>query len=94
MPRVVLTHAVTIARARASKHSERVAAFAPWGTNVVNHFNTENSNNVAVSVDVFESGGDEEGNRLAPDRVGEAGARGARPAVNLHREQLIPRTRP
>jgi hypothetical protein len=48
MPRV--THAVTDRAHWASKHSERVAAFAPWGTNVVEHFNTENSNNVAVSV--------------------------------------------
>ena len=54
MPRVVITHAVTDRAHWASKHSERVAAFAPWGTNVVDHFNTENSNNVAVSVDVFD----------------------------------------
>ena len=45
MPRVVFTHAVTDRAHWASKHSERVAAFAPWGTNVVDHFNTENSNN-------------------------------------------------
>ena len=54
MPKVVFTHAVTDRAHWASKHSERVAAFAPWGTNVVDHFNTENSNNVAVSVDVFD----------------------------------------
>ena len=33
---------------------KRATAFAPWGTHVVDHFNTENSNNVPVSVDVFD----------------------------------------
>ena len=54
MARVVFTHAVRDRAHWASKHSERVAAFAPWGTNVVDHFNDENGNQVAVSVDVFD----------------------------------------
>jgi hypothetical protein len=54
MPRVVITHAVRDRAHWASKHSERVAAFAPWGTNVVDHFHDENGNQVAVSVDVFD----------------------------------------
>ena len=52
MPRVVITHAVKDRAHWASKHAERVAAFAPWGTNVIDHFNSDDTNHVAVSVDV------------------------------------------
>jgi hypothetical protein len=52
MPRVVFTHAVKDLAHWASKHSERVTAFAPWGTNVVDHFSADGSKNVALSVDV------------------------------------------
>jgi hypothetical protein len=52
MPRVIITHAVRDRAHWASKHSERVAAFAPWGTNVVDLFHNENGNQVAVSADV------------------------------------------
>ena len=54
MPRVVFTHAVRDRAHWASKHSERVAAFASWGTNVVDHFNADDTNQVAVSVDVHD----------------------------------------
>jgi hypothetical protein len=52
MPKVVITHKVKDLAHWASKHSERVAAFAPWGTHVVDHLSADGSNNVAVSVDV------------------------------------------
>lgn len=54
MPRVVFTHAVRDRAHWASKHPERVAAFASWGTNVVDHFKSDDSNHVAVSVDVHD----------------------------------------
>lgn len=54
MPRVVITHAVRDRGHWASKHSERVAAFAPWGTNVVDQFNSDDPKQVAVSVDVHD----------------------------------------
>ena len=57
MPRVVITHAVRDRALWASKHSERVAAFASWGTNVVDHFNSDDASHVAVSVDVHDLAG-------------------------------------
>ena len=57
MPKVVFTHAVKDRAHWASKHSERVAAFAAWGTNVVDHLSADGSNNVAVSVDVHDLAG-------------------------------------
>ena len=38
----------------ASQHSERVEAFAGWGSNVVDHLSADGSKNVAVSVDVHD----------------------------------------
>ena len=57
MPRVVFTHAVKDVALWASKHSERVAAFAAWGTNVVDHVSADGGNNVAVSADVHDIAG-------------------------------------
>jgi hypothetical protein len=54
MPNVVFTHAVTDRALWASKHSERVAAFAPWGSNVIDYLGADGGNNVAVSVDVHD----------------------------------------
>jgi hypothetical protein len=54
MPKIVVTHQVKDLAHWASKHSERVAAFAPWGTNVVDHLAADGSNNVAVSIDVHD----------------------------------------
>ena len=54
MPRVVITHAVKDRAHWASKHAERVAAFASWGTNVIDHFNSDDTSHVAVSVDVHD----------------------------------------
>jgi hypothetical protein len=57
MPKVVVTHAVADRALWASKHAERVAAFAAWGKNVVDHLSADGSNNVAVSVDVHDMAG-------------------------------------
>ena len=57
MPKVVFTHAVIDPTLWASKHAERVAAFASWGTNVVDHFNSDDASHVAVSVDVHDLAG-------------------------------------
>jgi hypothetical protein len=54
MPRIVVTHAVRDRAHWASKHSERVAAFAPWGSNVVEYLAADGSNNVAVLIDVHD----------------------------------------
>jgi hypothetical protein len=57
MPRVVFTHPVRDRADWASKHSERVAAFAPWGSNVIEYLAADGGNNVAVSVDVHDLAG-------------------------------------
>ncbi len=54
MPRVVFTHLVSDVTHWVSKHSERVEAFASWGSNVVDGVNADGSNNVSVSVDVHD----------------------------------------
>ena len=54
MPKVIFTVAVKDRAHWASKRSERVAAFAAWGSNVVDYFNADGTNNVAVSVDVHD----------------------------------------
>ena len=54
MPRVVFTHAVSDVPHWVSKHSERVEAFASWGSNVVDGVNADGSNTVSVSVDVHD----------------------------------------
>jgi hypothetical protein len=54
MPRVVFTHPVRDRAHWASKHSERVKAFASWGSNVIDYLSTDGSNEVAVRVDVHD----------------------------------------
>lgn len=54
MPRVVFAHSVKDRALWASKHSERVAAFAAWGSNVVDYLGADGSDNVAVGVDVHD----------------------------------------
>ena len=54
MPRVVFTHAVSDVDLWVSKHSERVQAFSPWGSNIVDHVNADGSKSVGVSVDVHD----------------------------------------
>jgi hypothetical protein len=54
MPKVVFTHPVSDRAHWASKHSERVEAFASWGSNVVDYLSADGSNNAAVSVDVHD----------------------------------------
>ena len=57
MPRVVFTHAVNDLDLWVSKHSERVQAFSPWGSNVVDHVDAAGSKSVGVSVDVHDMDG-------------------------------------
>ena len=57
MPKVVFAHAVKDRAHWASKHAERVVAFAAWGSNVVDCLSADGSNNVAVSVDVHDLAG-------------------------------------
>lgn len=54
MPRVVFTHPVKDLDHWLSKHSERVQAFAAWGSNVVDGVSMDGSNNVSVTVDVHD----------------------------------------
>ncbi|MCP3980394.1 MAG: hypothetical protein GY716_13915 [bacterium] len=54
MPRIIFTHPVRDPALWASKHAERVTAFAAWGSNVVDHLAADGSNNVAISVDVHD----------------------------------------
>ncbi len=54
MPRVVFTHPVSDVEHWASKHSERVEAFASWGSNVVDCLGADGSNNVSVCVEVHD----------------------------------------
>lgn len=57
MPTVVFTHRVSDRDLWASKHSERVAAFASWGSNVIDYLSTDGSNSVAVMADVHDMAG-------------------------------------
>jgi hypothetical protein len=54
MPTVVFTHRVSDRAHWASKHAERVKAFASWGSNVTDYLSADGSNKVAVSVDVHD----------------------------------------
>lgn len=54
MPTLFFTHAVKDPAFWASKHAERVEAFAAWGSNVVEYLSADGSNKVAVSVDVHD----------------------------------------
>jgi hypothetical protein len=57
MPTVVFTHPVRDRAHWASKHAERVKAFASWGSNVREYLSADGSNNVAVSVNVHDMAG-------------------------------------
>lgn len=57
MSRVIFTHRVRDHALWASKHSERVAAFAAWGSNVIDYLGADGGNDVAVSVDVHDLAG-------------------------------------
>lgn len=54
MPKFVFAHAVSDRDLWASKHSDRVAAFAAWGSNVVDYLDAGGGNQVCVSVDVHD----------------------------------------
>jgi hypothetical protein len=54
MPKVVFTHTVNDAAYWASKHSERVAMFASWGTNVVEYLSPDGGKAVAITIDVHD----------------------------------------
>ena len=53
MPKVIFTHAVSDPALWASKHSDRVQAFAAWGTDVVD-YQSADGKHCAVSVDVHD----------------------------------------
>lgn len=53
MPKVIFTHTVSDPALWASKHEDRVAAFAAWGTDVVDHQSADGKH-CAVSVDVHD----------------------------------------
>lgn len=89
MPRGVITHAVRDPSHWTSKHSGARGRVRVVGHPVVDHFNSDDTNHVAVNVDVHDLAAMREGDHLARDRGGEASSRGDRPAVDLHREQLI-----
>ncbi len=57
MPRVLFAHRVRDRALWASKHSERVAAFASWGSNVIDYLGADGGDDVAVSVDVHDMAG-------------------------------------
>ena len=54
MPKAVFTHAVNDPAFWASKHAERVAAFASWGKDVVDYVSPDGGKTVAVGVDVHD----------------------------------------
>ncbi len=54
MPTFVFTHGVKDVEHWVSKHSERVEAFASWGSNVVDGVSADGSNHVSVRVDVHD----------------------------------------
>lgn len=54
MPRVLFAHHVTDADHWVSKHSERVEAFASWGSNVVDYVAGDGSDWVIVGVNVHD----------------------------------------
>ena len=57
MPKVIFTHRVKDTAHWASKHAERVQAFAAWGSNVVEYLSADGGKNVAVSVEVHDLAG-------------------------------------
>ena len=54
MPKVVFTHPVKDVAHWMSKHSERVELFAHWGSNLVDYAPADDSNTVALSIDVHD----------------------------------------
>lgn len=85
MPRVVFTHTVTDPAHWASKHDERVAAFASWGTNVVDYLSADGSQSVAVGVDVHDMDGMQAA-LASPELAGAKEAHGVIDPVLVHVE--------
>jgi len=54
MPKALFTHAVSDPAFWLSKHSERAALFAPWGTNLVEYLSPDGGKSVALTVDVHD----------------------------------------
>jgi len=70
----------------ASKHSERVEAFAPWGSEVVDYLGADGGNEVSVRVNVH----DLEGMQAAldsPEIEAAKKAHGVLEPVTMHIEQ-------
>lgn len=57
MPRLLFEHPVTDAELWGSKHADRVALFAAWGSNVTSYVAADGSNSVVVAVDVHDMEG-------------------------------------
>jgi hypothetical protein len=86
MPRVIFTHQVRDPAHWASKHSERVAAFAAWGSNVVDYVAADGGPNVAVSVDVHDLTGMEAA-LASPEMATAKEAHGVLEPVAIHVEK-------
>lgn len=86
MPKVVFTHPVKDRAHWASKHSERVEAFAAWGANVVDYLSADGSNNVAVSVDVHDLAAMQAALR-SPDIAAAKQAHGVLEPLTMHIEK-------
>ena len=56
MPKIVFTHTVNDPAFWLSQHSDRVALFAPWGTNVVEYLSPDGGKTVAIAIDVHDMG--------------------------------------
>ena len=90
MPKVVFTHAVTDPAHWASKHAERVAAFASWGTNVVDYVSPDGGKTVAVGVDVHDMAAMQAA-LTSPEIAAAKQAHGVvDPITMLDREELTP----
>jgi hypothetical protein len=86
MPTIIFTHAVSDRSHWASKHSERVKAFAPWGRNVVDYLSADGGNKVAVSVDVYDMAGMQAA-LSSPEIAAAKRAHGVLEPIAMHVEQ-------
>ncbi|UCF37012.1 MAG: hypothetical protein JSU96_19810 [Acidobacteriota bacterium] len=86
MPRVIFSHRVNDRDHWASKHSERVAAFASWGSNVVDYLGADGGDEVAVGVDVHDLAGMEAA-LASPELEAAKRAHGVLEPVKVHVEK-------
>jgi hypothetical protein len=86
MPKVVFTHRVSDRNLWASKHAERSAAFASWGSNVLEYLGADGSDHVAVMVDVHDMAGMEAA-LASPEIAAAKQAHGVLEPVTMHVEK-------